>query len=53
MDPINLWLVAAIGRRSAFFAPWADPPKSANGVMRYAAERTGEDPKFTKHAATW
>jgi hypothetical protein len=23
------------------------------GVMRYAAERTGEDPQFTKHAATW
>jgi hypothetical protein len=23
------------------------------GVMRYAAERAGQDPKFTKHAATW
>src|SRR5439155_26110260 len=23
------------------------------GVMRYAHERTGQDPKFTKHAATW
>ncbi|OKO71893.1 hypothetical protein AC630_31760 [Bradyrhizobium sp. AS23.2] len=24
-----------------------------NGAMRYAAERTGQDPKFTKHPATW
>jgi hypothetical protein len=23
------------------------------GVMRYAAERTGQDPQFTKHPATW
>jgi hypothetical protein len=23
------------------------------GVMRYAMERTGEDPQFTKHPATW
>ncbi|MGY2935989.1 hypothetical protein ACVWZ6_005591 [Bradyrhizobium sp. GM6.1] len=23
------------------------------GVYRYAAERTNQDPKFTKHAATW
>jgi hypothetical protein len=23
------------------------------GVMRYAMERTGEDPIYTKHAATW
>ena len=23
------------------------------GVMRYAAARTGEDPKYTKHATTW
>lgn len=24
-----------------------------NGAMRYAAERTGQDPKYTKHGATW
>jgi hypothetical protein len=24
-----------------------------NGAMRYAAERTEKDPKFTKHPATW
>lgn len=24
-----------------------------NGAMRYAAERTGEDVRFTKHPATW
>src|SRR5262249_10663037 len=23
------------------------------GAMRYAHDRTGQDPKFTKHAATW
>jgi hypothetical protein len=23
------------------------------GVMRYAAEKTGADPQFTKHPATW
>lgn len=23
------------------------------GVLRYSAERTGEDPQFTKHPATW
>ncbi|WP_375789404.1 helix-turn-helix domain-containing protein [Bradyrhizobium sp. Pha-3] len=23
------------------------------GAMRYAAERTGQDPKYTKHATTW
>jgi hypothetical protein len=23
------------------------------GVMRYAMERTGEDPQFTKHPTTW
>jgi hypothetical protein len=24
-----------------------------NGAMRYAAERSNEDPKYTKHGATW
>jgi hypothetical protein len=24
-----------------------------SGVMRYAAERTGEDPQFTAHGASW
>lgn len=24
-----------------------------SGAMRYAAERTGQDEKFTKHPATW
>jgi hypothetical protein len=23
------------------------------GAMRYATERTGQDPRFTKHPATW
>jgi hypothetical protein len=24
-----------------------------NGAMRYAAERTGQDQRYTKHPATW
>jgi hypothetical protein len=31
----------------------ATPEELLAGVLRYAAERTGEDPKFTKHPATW
>jgi hypothetical protein len=31
----------------------ATPQELFAGVMRYAAERTDQDPKFTKHPATW
>jgi Helix-turn-helix domain len=31
----------------------ATPEQLINGAMRYAAERSGQDPKFTKHASTW
>ena len=31
----------------------ADPQHIIAGALRYAAERTGQDPKFTKHPATW
>ena len=31
----------------------ATPDEILAGVMRYAAEREGQDPKYTKHAATW
>lgn len=31
----------------------ADPAAIVDGARRYAAERRGEDPKFTKHPSTW
>ncbi|MET4788260.1 hypothetical protein ABIF64_000438 [Bradyrhizobium japonicum] len=31
----------------------ATPQQLLAGVMRYAAERSGKDPQFTKHPATW
>jgi hypothetical protein len=31
----------------------ATPEELLAGVMRYSAERAAEDPKFTKHPATW
>ncbi|MET4034945.1 MULTISPECIES: helix-turn-helix domain-containing protein [unclassified Bradyrhizobium] len=31
----------------------ADPAAMIDGAKRYAAERAGQDPKFTKHPATW
>jgi hypothetical protein len=31
----------------------ATPDELLNGAMRYAAERTDQDPKFTKHPKTW
>jgi hypothetical protein len=31
----------------------ADPAAVVAGAKRYAAERDGQDPKFTKHPATW
>jgi Helix-turn-helix domain len=31
----------------------ATPAEMHNGAMRYAAERTGEPERFTKHPATW
>lgn len=31
----------------------ADAPTLLEGVMRYAAERASQDPKFTKHPASW
>jgi hypothetical protein len=30
-----------------------DPATLIAGAMRYSAERTGQDPTYTKHAATW
>lgn len=30
-----------------------DPATLIAGAMRYAAERNGQDPTYTKHAATW
>ena len=30
-----------------------DPELPIAGAQRYAGERAGEDPKFTKHPATW
>jgi len=30
-----------------------DPAIILRGAMRYAAERAGQDPKYTKHPATW
>src|SRR4051812_20929516 len=30
-----------------------DPGELITGAMRYAAERSGENPKYTKHPATW
>jgi hypothetical protein len=31
----------------------ASPAELLNGAMRYAAERTGEPERFTKHPTTW
>jgi hypothetical protein len=31
----------------------ATPEELLAGAMRYAAERVGQDPKFTKNPATW
>lgn len=31
----------------------ADPEAIIAGAMRYAAERSGQDPTYTKHPATW
>jgi len=31
----------------------ATPDQILQGAMRYAAERRGEDPRYTKHPATW
>jgi hypothetical protein len=31
----------------------ATPAELLAGAMRYAAERSGQDPKYTKHASTW
>jgi hypothetical protein len=31
----------------------ATPDELLAGAMRYAAEKAGEDPRFTKHPATW
>ncbi len=31
----------------------ATPADLLSGAMRYAAERSGQDPKYTKHPATW
>lgn len=31
----------------------ADPAALIDGAKRYAVERAGQDPKFTKHPATW
>lgn len=31
----------------------ATPADLLAGVMRYAAERSGQDPRYTKHPATW
>jgi helix-turn-helix protein len=31
----------------------ATPAELLAGAMRYAAERSGQDPKYTKHPATW
>jgi hypothetical protein len=31
----------------------ATPEQLLNGAMRYAAERSNQDPKYTKHASTW
>lgn len=31
----------------------ATPRQLIEGAMRYAAERDGKDPQFTKHPATW
>ncbi|MFO1131162.1 MAG: hypothetical protein U1E16_03965 [Hyphomicrobiales bacterium] len=41
--------------RSAFKAALkrTDLPTIKAGVLRYAAERTGQDPQFTKHLASW
>jgi Helix-turn-helix domain len=31
----------------------ATPAELLSGAMRYSAERNGQDPKYTKHPATW
>ena len=31
----------------------APPQEIIRGAMRYATERTGQDPHFTKHPTTW
>jgi hypothetical protein len=31
----------------------ATPAQLLNGALRYAAERSNQDPKYTKHASTW
>lgn len=48
--------VAKEQARKAFAAAvkrGADPAALIAGAKRYAAERAGQDPKFTKHPATW
>lgn len=32
---------------------WTPAAEIIRGAMRYAAERRGEDPRYTKHPATW
>jgi hypothetical protein len=31
----------------------ATPDELLTGAMRYASERSGQDPKYTKHPSTW
>jgi hypothetical protein len=45
--------VAKEAARRAFAAAGVDPELLIAGAKRYANERAGEDPKFTKHPATW
>jgi hypothetical protein len=45
--------VAKEAARRAFAAADVDPELLIAGAKRYAIERSGEDPKYTKHPATW
>jgi hypothetical protein len=45
--------VAKDAARRAFVAAGVDRELLIAGAKRYAIERAGEDPKFTKHPATW
>jgi hypothetical protein len=50
MDAINLWLVAAIGRWSAFFAIMGGPCKERQwgATIQHAEQRAGET-RFTNN----
>jgi hypothetical protein len=39
--------------RAVIIKKLATPEELLAGAMRYAAERSGQDPKYTKHPATW